>query len=335
MSQLSDILQFGWKYLPAQVSARFGQDPLAQDERTLFVTAKDSDDWILAAKCRKLSAHFSGTTEIVYTNDFRNLPKAGFYFFAHYKYLAKAIRYNPHILNSRKALLFTHPTINRTYTFRHIAWIVKQADVAICLNNDIAQELHEYGVPKERILVQHMAADPAMFQPHPRNNGKIGFCMAYYPRKNPELVLQLVKGMPEHEFILIGRHWDRYEHFAELSAQENFTYYDNIDYGEYPKLYAQMDVFVSTSFLEGGPVPILEAMLSNIICVASRTGFCPDIIEHGRNGYLFDPEKDSATHVIELIKQAFENKTDVRCYVEDFTWERFAGEIEERLREKS
>ena len=29
-------------------------------------------------------------------------------------------------------------------------------------------------------------------------------------------------------------------------------------------------------------------MMSNCVPVASKTGFCPDIINHGQNGFLFD-----------------------------------------------
>ena len=40
------------------------------------------------------------------------------------------------------------------------------------------------------------------------------------------------------------------------------------------------------SVLEGGPVLILESMMSNCVPVASKTGFCPILLIHFQNGFL-------------------------------------------------
>ena len=70
----------------------------------------------------------------------------------------------------------------------------------------------------------------------------------------------------------------------------------------YPDLYSKMDVFVSPSILEGGPVPILESMMSNCVPVASKTGFCPDIINHGQNGFLASSQEEWYESFMTLIE---------------------------------
>ena len=77
------------------------------------------------------------------------------------------------------------------------------------------------------------------------------------------MVYQLVKNMPERKFHLIGRYWENYERYDEMKKMTNFTYYNNESYDTYPDLYNNIDIFISPSTLEGGPVPVLEAMLSN------------------------------------------------------------------------
>jgi glycosyltransferase involved in cell wall biosynthesis len=97
-------------------------------------------------------------------------------------------------------------------------------------------------------------------------------------------------------------------------------------YDEYPRYYAAMDVFVSPSRVEGGPIPLLEAMMANVVPVCSRTGFGPDLIEHGRNGFLFQVDAP-VEEVAALVEQAYALDADVRATVEDRTWERFSREI--------
>ena len=115
--------------------------------------------------------------------------------------------------------------------------------------------------------------------------------------------------------------------FISDQSSDNFTYHEDRPYEEYPSLYREMDVFVSPSFLEGGPVPLLEAMLSNIVPVASNTGFCPDLIEVGKNGFLFDPYKDTSEYVAGLIRQALQLSGDIRQYAVPHSWENYGEEI--------
>jgi glycosyltransferase involved in cell wall biosynthesis len=178
-----------------------------------------------------------------------------------------------------------------------------------------------------------MASDTEMFTPKIRDGkGAIGFCMAYYKRKNPELIIELVKRMPDKEFILIGINWEKYERFDELVSYSNFKYYANIQYEKYPELYHKMDVFVSPSHLEGGPVPLLEAMLCNIVPVASNTGFSPQLIENGKNGFLFN-STDPVNNVIELIRKAYDIKISVREAAEPHSWKNYGLKIGELFKE--
>ena len=144
--------------------------------------------------------------------------------------------------------------------------------------------------------------DDERFRPHVRSGGVVGFCSAYYERKNPSTIIDIVRAVPSEEFILVGRGWDSSPWATTLSSLPNLRCVE-ADYADYPMLYDEMDVFVSPSTLEGGPMPLLEAMMCNVVPIATRTGFAPDLIEHGVNGLLVPPfdSRLLAEAVIELL----------------------------------
>jgi len=57
-----------------------------------------------------------------------------------------------------------------------------------------------------------------------------------------------------------------------------------------PKLLSVMDVFVLPSLIEGMSNVIMEAMAMKIPVIATRVGGTPELIEHGKNGYLVEPK---------------------------------------------
>lgn len=135
--------------------------------------------------------------------------------------------------------------------------------------------------------------------------------------------------MPSRKFILLGKGWKEYSKFSEMQDLANFTYIE-APYSDYPKYYAEMDVFVSTAKLEGGPIPLVEAMMCNVVPVASKTGFAPDLIIHGDNGFLFDTDSSVET-ICELIEQAYQIKTNVRNSVENLSWKNLSLEVQKLL----
>jgi glycosyltransferase involved in cell wall biosynthesis len=67
-------------------------------------------------------------------------------------------------------------------------------------------------------------------------------------------------------------------------------------------------------------------MLCNVVPVASNTGFCPDLIKHGENGFLFD-STDPAEKVIDLINKAYQLKNSVREAALPHSWENYGKKI--------
>lgn len=283
----------------------------------------DHQGWILDAICREIDAFVAGRTLAVPFTD--QLPPASAYFYSHYGYFRDTIRTQPDVLQSQNLLFFTHPR-RMWYPESELIQSMNLATSIVSMCSMFAEDLKQRGVRPELIDVSLVGADPDLFQPHTRGHGRIGFCSGYVPRKGGDRLIELVQEMPHRDFTLCGKKWQDWDRYSELRRLSNLEYVD-IPYNEYPEFYESIDVFVSVSTLEGGPVPLIEAAMSNAVPVCSRTGHAPDIIEHGKNGFLFDPYSP-VSKVAELVEKAFELDEDIRSSVEHLTWQRFSQHIQ-------
>ena len=68
------------------------------------------------------------------------------------------------------------------------------------------------------------------------------------------------------------------------------------------ELYKISDIFVHSSFREGLPVALMEAMASGLPCIVSRIRGNIDLIFENKNGYFFDPTSED--DIIKAIQKA-------------------------------
>lgn len=303
----------------------------------VFVLDQGNKGWILDGICKEIAKYFPGKYYLCYGKFFPRgdifsyspqnflLPPAKSYFFAHYSYFVVCLKNYPQLQNQKSFVFYTHP--KGLMDDQNFAYALNQSKKVICMCSQFKEKLITCGVKPEKVTYILGAADPEMFQPHNRSgDGVVGFCTAYYPRKDPDRILEIVNLLPHRKFLLLGRKWELYERFSELISLPNFSYVED-PYSAYQKHYASMEVFVSPAKLEGGPIPLIEAMMCNVFPVASKTGFAPDLIQHGKNGFLFEVDS-SAQKICELIEQAFQNQTDVRETVEHLSWKNFSIQMQ-------
>lgn len=288
----------------------------------VFLVHERNRGWVLEGICREIAGRFPGASAFHYST--RKVPPARAYFISHYSMLPTVLKENPHVYGGAVYVWYTHPRPIGV-TEQELVLALNATHKIFCPNSWLVVYLNERGVRRDKLVTVLGGADPTIFRGHARGHGAIGFSMAFYERKRPERVLEIARAFPGRSVILLGRGWPEWARFSELERLPNFRYIET-SYAEYPAYYAQMDVFVSPAVLEGGPIPLLEAMMSNAVPVASDTGFARDLISHGDNGYVFDVNA-SSDDVIALVRKALDNRADVRATVAHLSWDRFAREI--------
>ncbi len=98
------------------------------------------------------------------------------------------------------------------------------------------------------------------------------------------------------------------------------------------------DIFVLFSFAEGMPIAVIEAMAAGLPVVAAASGALPEIIEHGKQGFLFAPgDRIQAVRclrelVIDSNKRREMGRQNAEYARARFDIERCAAEIEKVYR---
>jgi glycosyltransferase involved in cell wall biosynthesis len=139
----------------------------------------------------------------------------------------------------------------------------------------------------------------------------IGTIGRFAPEKGYELFLEAAKQvremMPNTRFVIVGDGELR-ETLVEKAAQFNllevltFTGVRT----DIPELLSAMDIYVLSSFSEGLPMVVLEAMATGKAVVATSVGDIPKLIQHNKTGVLVPPHSASAlaTALVNLLSQS-------------------------------
>lgn len=112
--------------------------------------------------------------------------------------------------------------------------------------------------------------------------------------QDPRLCLHMVGDGPQRtELESIVR---------KKQLKDRVTFYGYLSQAELRSLFETADVFVMSSFAEGIPVVLMEAMAFSVPVVAPRITGIPELIDDGVNGYLTTPgDIDSLVSSIETL----------------------------------
>lgn len=146
-------------------------------------------------------------------------------------------------------------------------------------------------------------------------------------QKDPDLLIKIISGLPQNSYILLlagpRRHYIigqceklniPYIFFGDykyIFKKKDDTVSNNLSLETINLLYNLTDIYIVSSFIEGGPKAILESGLTKTLISSTNVGLASDFL-HGDLIY----SREDTNKVINLIRNFHSNKEKINKYIE-------------------
>lgn len=267
-----------------------------------------------------------------------------------------------HVLNDFDFEKTTFPdTIPSVGSIHHVTdWeplipIAQKCDRIMAVAGEWKDFLLEKGIPGDRISLFNNGVDTSIFYPLPdkmearrqlgitSDTPLIGYSAKYTSntdgRKGIPVLLKALKRLSETErklgIVITGPGWDNVVKEIKSYGISEVYYYPFLPDRMMPVCYNALDLYVVTSQVEGGPVPVINCMACGVPVVATPVGIVIDYIRDGANGMVVPKEDAEAT--AKAIARLLENpelrhkiaKKGLETVANHLTWDKTLAGIEE------
>jgi glycosyltransferase involved in cell wall biosynthesis len=232
--------------------------------------------------------------------------------------------------------------------------ILKKAQAVCCLSNISRTVLIEKGFEAEKILVTPDGVDFRKFNPDREGNqvrkrlgleGKtiVGYAGVLSEYRGAYTILQSAKEVLSKErnfhFVIIGegRARSEMENYLKVhNLSDSFTLTGPVSHDDIPYYIAAMDIALAPYGAEkrfyDSPMKIFEYMAMGKPMIATGQGQIEEIITHGENGLLVEPNdyKGLAKAIIALggnVAMMKKMGLKGRATIESYTWEANARKV--------
>jgi len=169
-----------------------------------------------------------------------------------------------------------------------------------CISNFCKAQVMHWAAPAswERLHIVRCGIDPEVFRPRPlRQPGPLRLLTVgrLHPIKGYTLLMEACKQLAAEgvrfELSMVGN-GPLMEALKEAICSRGLTdrvrLIGPLPQEEIQQHYDRADVMVVSSFMEGVPVVLMEAMAKELGVIATRVGGIPELVEHDVNGLLVD-----------------------------------------------
>jgi glycosyltransferase involved in cell wall biosynthesis len=207
-------------------------------------------------------------------------------------------------------------------------WVARRAKLVITPNQYLRHVLLRWGVIEERIMVIPNGvkpAEPASTREQVRSKlgleqgqviVSIGRLMRYKGfNELVEAVAELMGTLPRLTLIIIGSgpQQDKIaSRIQELGLAGRIHLLGSLPHDETLQYLQAADLFVLNSATEGQSHAILEAMAAGTPVLTTRAGGNPELIEHGRNGWLVDHNDREA--LVEAMSVLLQDERQAKAF---------------------
>ncbi|MHC4744882.1 MAG: class I SAM-dependent methyltransferase [Planctomycetota bacterium] len=216
---------------------------------------------------------------------------------------------------TKNAIMYTHVQEDKK---EGLAEACYRADVVFAMSHKGKSELIELGVPSEKIWVAYCGANHVIGRQ--RN---IGIVATIQPdgRKRSHILLDLIwkmdkKYLPITRFVLLGHGWeDMSQKMANAGA--NVAWEKELLHEDLVQTYQNFDILISPGYMEGGPLPLIEALKCGVPVLSEKVGFAHDFLD---DKYLFSTVEE----LVEKVEARFAERLDILEIGNMMTWNKYA-----------
>ncbi len=233
--------------------------------------------------------------------------------------------------------------------------ITKQTDALMVVANEWKEFLCQKGISEERIRLFNNGVDSSIFYPvsdkvlarkqlgiH-SDTPLIGYSSKYTSntdgRKGVHVLLKALKKLASTDktfgVLITGPGWKKVVEEIKGYGISEVYYYPFLPDRMMPICYNALDLYVVTSKIEGGPVPLLNCMACGIPTVSTPVGLVKDYIQDGVNGMIVPKEDAEATsqailHLLDSPQlQEKISQAGLKTIQNHLTWEKALNGIEQ------
>lgn len=168
---------------------------------------------------------------------------------------------------------------------------MKSVRAVVVISREMEDILKKFGISTSRIATSSQIAPREASEIIESVSASILSVGRIYRRKNFEQFKRIAKNLKRFSI----KSYLKCDHFPLPGS-------------DYVSLLDKFPIYVCTSFQEGGPLPIMDAMLRGCVPLSTRVGQSPEIIRDGIDGFICE---DDATF-IEKIKLLADNPVLMR-----------------------
>jgi len=234
-------------------------------------------------------------------------------FYARVMCIPLVMSYHTHLpVYGRNYLGFVPGVVNVCWEV--LRWVHSRADLTLVTSHAMKSELSANGIP--RVDVWRKGIDTVRFQPRFRDDEMRDkmtdghpddFLMVYVGRLGAEKRLKDIREMlarmpPNTRLCIVGK-GPQEDELHDWFRGTNTVFTGQLGGDELSKAFASADAFIMPSDSETLGFVVLESMASGVPVVGADAGGIPDIIEHGKTGFLVEPgDTDGYVECLEKLR---------------------------------
>jgi len=178
-------------------------------------------------------------------------------------------------------------------------WVIKKSSYVTAVSSELITIMKDLGADPQRLSVPRFGVDSEIFYPHcdlrqSTRSLKIVFVGSLIPKKGLQDLIEAMSSPLFTNTALVvvgdGYYGTELKRLAGEKLKDRSVEWKGIippiKVGE---VLRESDILVLPSYTEGSPNVIKEAMATALPVIGSRVGGVPELVDHGRTGFLYEP----------------------------------------------